>query len=268
MPYNYEAASTSQSSRARSARPATSTGSASRINPSSGPSVAITTEEEAGYSTRDRWAAAQSPAVHTGRRARSKVRFADQTDPALLHPHGRQHRPDSPLSQASSVPSLSHSADMEHDDDLKCPPTPEVKPRELEPEPKSRKSSRSSKSKASMSPAHAAAYSTIDQIFHEFNTLVVAFQHPPELDFVAPVPGSNAVPALAYTAKNRPYLEHIQYLEALQNELDGVSSHNDDGIRKARKAAVIAIEHELDGLKRVQARIWSKVLRQLYSTIT
>jgi hypothetical protein len=96
---------------------------------------------------------------------------------------------------------------------------------------------------------------------HEFDARVVSFQHPRELDFEAPAASSNVVPALSFTAKNRPLFEHVQNLETLQTELDGIESYGDLDIRKARKEAVVMIQHELDGLKRVQARIWSKLVQ-------
>ncbi|KAG9105495.1 hypothetical protein FRC07_009241, partial [Ceratobasidium sp. 392] len=257
MSYTYKAASTS---RAQPSRQATSlSGSTARAYPASAPSVAVTVEDESAY-TRDRWAAAQFPTVQMagGSRSGRGVRFAEQEgSSAYLQPHGRHRRADSPTSQASSVPSLSHSADFEHDDDLKCPPTPEFKPVELAAEGSSKPRS-SKRQTAALPPAHVAAYSTIGQINYELDAYVVAFEYPRDLDFEAPIPGTNAVPTLAYTAKNRPLLEHIQNLEKLQNELDGIESYGDHGIRKARKDVVMKVERELDGLRRIQARIWKK----------
>ncbi|KAG8747092.1 hypothetical protein FRC10_002508 [Ceratobasidium sp. 414] len=237
MSYRYAAASTTSS-----ARP-----SRSHAYSNSGPSV-VATEDGPAFNTRELWATVQAPTVRkAGSSSGRSVRFAEGEMPSS---NGRPRRDSSPASQASSLPSLSHSADPEHDDDVKSPSTPELKPR---------KSCLSKHKSGTLPPAHAAAYSTIDQIVHEFDSYVVAFQHPRELDFGAPAADPNVVPALSFTAKNRPLFEHVQNLETLQTELDGIESYGDQGIRKARKEAVVIIQNELDGLKRVQARIWYKV---------
>ncbi|KAG9073532.1 hypothetical protein FS749_015038, partial [Ceratobasidium sp. UAMH 11750] len=246
MSYSYKAASTSSTSSARAPRQATPP----QYYPTSGPSVASTAQDNSAY-TRDQWAAVQSAPVQSptvismgSPRSSRSVHWAAKLASTSNGHHQPRHRSSSPVSQTSSTPSLSHSADMEHDDDLRCPSTPEMRPREL----KSVLKSPPPKPKAEpLSPAFAAAYSTIGQIKYEVEECLNAFKHPRDLDFVAASSNPNVVPALGFTAKNRPLLEHIQNLEALQAELDDIESYGDHGIRRARKDVVIMIQHEIDG---------------------
>ncbi|KAG8772566.1 hypothetical protein FRC12_002990 [Ceratobasidium sp. 428] len=264
--YRYPAASTSQSSRTGSSRQATSQSSSAartRTHYTKAPSTSTAAEQSSAYTTSDRWAAVQSPPVQESdeiqsptvqimgdERSPRSVRFTE----ASIQPHRSQHRADSPASQGSA-PSLVHSAG-EHDDNLECPPTPELKPTELAPKRSCLKP---------RTPAHNAALSTIEQIAFEVDDNVVAFQPPRDLDFETPAkPTSdiNAVPRLAYTAQTRPLLEHIHKLESLQSELDGIPSYGDAVIRKARKEAGSRIQKELDGLARIQARFWHKQIQR------
>ncbi|KAG8768333.1 hypothetical protein FRC12_005639 [Ceratobasidium sp. 428] len=262
--YRYEAASTSQSSGTGSSRQATSQSSSAsrtRTHYTKAPSVSTAAEQNSAYTTRDRWttvqsspiepAEVQSPTVRMrgGSRSPRSVRFFDE--PALAHaqPCGSQRRADSPASQGSA-PSLVHSVG-EHDDNLECPPTPELKPAELAPK-------RSCLKIRTL--AHEASLSTIAQIVFELGECVVDFEHPRDLDFRTPDPISGA-PRLAFTAKNKPLLEHIQKLEKLQDELDDIESYDDALIRKTRKAAGSQVQQELDGLARIQVRFWHKTQR-------
>ncbi|KAG8734863.1 hypothetical protein FRC10_011347 [Ceratobasidium sp. 414] len=247
MPYNYEAASTTSST----------SPSRGRACFRSGPFVAAT-EDGSVSDTGELWAMVRSStAWKTGSPSFRSVRFADEAAPSC---HSSPRRAGSPASQTSSVPSLSHSVDSEHDDDIKSPSTPEFKPlksclskrRSESRKPESHKSD-------SLPPAYVAAYSTIAQIAHEFDLYVIAFQRPRKLDFETPTAGLNEVPALLFTARNQPLLEHVRNLKSLQIELGGVKSYDDYWILKARTEADLKIQNELDGLKRMRARIWTEV---------
>lgn len=245
MPYNYEAAPAYKSTRHGPTRQATYLPSDQYHTY---PSIAVQSPQD---STRERWHAAQSPTIHTPLSTRPKgVRFASN-DSSHLQPNAHGYRSDTPMSHASygsagSAPSLSHSADGEHEDDIKCPPTPEFRPASLAPE----------EPYAARSPLHTASYAAIDQIVRELDACAQSFQHPRDIDFE---PTSGSTPKLAYTAKNRPVFEQTQRLEKLQGRLDAVESYGDKSVRRARKEAVTMIERELEGMKRIQARIWSKV---------
>ncbi|KAG8734862.1 hypothetical protein FRC10_011346 [Ceratobasidium sp. 414] len=219
----------------------------SRAYSASEPSVAAT-EDGSVSKTNELWATVRDSTIReTDSPSVRSVRFADKEMPSC---HSSPRQDGSPVSQASSLPSLSHSADPEYDGGVECPPTPESKPL---------KSCLSKRRSESPPPPHAAAYSTIGQIVHEFHMYAVAFPHLRELDFEAPTTNLNVVPALSFTARNWPLLVHVQNLEALQTELSGIESYGDHMIHKTRKEAVVMIQNELDGLRRVQARIWYKV---------
>ncbi|KAF8603452.1 hypothetical protein BDV93DRAFT_523233 [Ceratobasidium sp. AG-I] len=257
MSYRYEAASGYQARRARStAQPAPSTSSHYRAAYSAaGPSVSSRGEDNS-HSTRQRWQAAQTPSAHTPVNTRTRgVRFAqpgEAPSSAYLHPNTYPYGSTMPASPNSAymssprAPSLSHSTDGEYEDDMECPPTPEHHPIPLP------------QVDAKVSRSHQAAYSTINQITHEMNSLVRSFQLPHDLEFESAPSDRHAVPKLTFASKNRGLLEQNQKLERLQTRLDAVESHGDSNVRKARKDAVAQIERALEDLKRAQAMVWNK----------
>lgn len=189
-----------------------------------------------------------SPASST-----KEVRFAtpDPESP-YLYPGDRPRTGRSPLSPDSlyfaspNAPSLSYTPDFE-DEMVECPPTPLLKPKPLVPE--------SEPSLFSPNSSTYAAYYEIDCIMHELNQLSRSYHLPTELDFELAPLSSRSAPGLPYTAKNRPFLEHNQKLEKLQERLDAIMSHGDDKLKMSRKAAGAKVRAALDELKRVEAMI-------------
>lgn len=111
----------------------------------------------------------------------------------------------------------------------------------------------------SPSPIHQNAYSAINHVIRELRTCTASFQYPEDLDFETSSPNSQSVPKLAYTPRNRPFLEQLRKLESLQEKLDGIDSHGDQGVRKARKETGAFIERALADMEWAQAMFWDKV---------
>lgn len=110
----------------------------------------------------------------------------------------------------------------------------------------------------SPSPVHYDAYSTIDHVIRELNIYTLSFRYPDDLDFEAPPPNSELVPKLAYTAKNRSFLEQVSKLESLQEKLDGINSHGDKDVRQARKETGALVERALAYMEWAKAVVWDK----------
>lgn len=109
------------------------------------------------------------------------------------------------------------------------------------------------------SPANHDAYTALDQVLRELLRCTLSFQRPDNLDFEASSPNSASAPNLAYTSKNRPFLEQIHKLERLQLKVDAINSHGDLDIRKTRKETISRIDRALADLERIKADIWHKV---------
>ncbi|KAF8603451.1 hypothetical protein BDV93DRAFT_606737 [Ceratobasidium sp. AG-I] len=264
MPYGYEAASGYQARRAKPApQPTPSTSSHHHAAyPAPGPAHV----HESIPSTRERRQTAQAPTTQIPADTRPKgarlARPGENPSPAYLHPGSRSYAPAAPASPHSAympsprAPSLSHSTDGEHEDDVDFLPTPEHPSAPL-PRADTKSTKSKSKAPAPVSSAHQAAYSAIDDITYQMNTLVLSFQVPHDLEFEPAPLDRHTVPKLTFVAKNRGLLDHNQKLESLQAKLDAVESHGDSNLRQARKDAVTEIEHVLDDLKRMQAMVWS-----------
>lgn len=100
--------------------------------------------------------------------------------------------------------------------------------------------------------ASTAAHSEIDQVIHEYNTLVLHFKFPQNLDFATSAEGKY-LPQLTHTPANKGLLEHTHKLEKLLERLDDVQSNGNRGVQRKRKQAVDRLIQELEELKRMQA---------------
>ncbi|EIN05211.1 hypothetical protein PUNSTDRAFT_55110 [Punctularia strigosozonata HHB-11173 SS5] len=108
--------------------------------------------------------------------------------------------------------------------------------------------------------------SSLDEIVNiraSFDSLSSDFHLPEHLDF-SPSPTASRSPSpvsnqpgesegeepLAYTANNRPLHQYTHALGLLLARLDAVESDGDEGVRRARKEAVVVVEHELERVER------------------
>ncbi|KEP49495.1 BAG domain protein [Rhizoctonia solani 123E] len=99
----------------------------------------------------------------------------------------------------------------------------------------------------------APSHSAVQSILFSFASLQSEFTFPTRLDFVS---GSSK---LAYTPNNAPLHGYEHALTGLLTQLDAVESYGDDGVRRARKEAVKAIEKELGRLDGMKAEVWRRI---------
>ncbi|CAE6417012.1 hypothetical protein ACGC1H_002208 [Rhizoctonia solani] len=102
-------------------------------------------------------------------------------------------------------------------------------------------------------PDTAPSHSAVQSVLSSFATLQSDFTFPARLDFVS---GSSK---LAYTPNNAPLHGYEHALTGLLTRLDAVESYGDDGVRRARKEAVKAIEKELERLDGMKAEAWRRI---------
>ncbi|KAF8603478.1 hypothetical protein BDV93DRAFT_606759 [Ceratobasidium sp. AG-I] len=95
----------------------------------------------------------------------------------------------------------------------------------------------------------------VDRIIYDFNTLVLNFKFPSNIDFM-PLQNDKLFPSLAYTPQNKSLLEHKQKLDGVLEKLDGVESHGDEEVRRVRKDAVGRVQKALEVLNQMQAMVW------------
>ncbi|KAF8597063.1 hypothetical protein BDV93DRAFT_527688 [Ceratobasidium sp. AG-I] len=107
-------------------------------------------------------------------------------------------------------------------------------------------------------PINRDAYSAIDEVIRELHMCTLSFQYPDDLDFEVSSPNSLLVPRLAFTSKNKPFLEQVRKLEDLQGKPDKIDSHDDPDIKNARKQTGMRVERALADLEWAQALVWDK----------
>ncbi|CAE6445710.1 unnamed protein product [Rhizoctonia solani] len=98
----------------------------------------------------------------------------------------------------------------------------------------------------------STARKELQKLTYEFNTLILRFKFPSNLEFTNPS-NEGQLPILAHTPASKPLLEHTHKLEKLLEKLDAVESHGDKEIQRMRKQAVERMLSELEGLKRMEA---------------
>ncbi|KAG8724670.1 hypothetical protein FRC09_015814 [Ceratobasidium sp. 395] len=91
----------------------------------------------------------------------------------------------------------------------------------------------------------------IENMVYELNDRVLAFTFPKKLD----IEESSGGPRLAYTPRNRPLLEHREYLERLLTRLDDMPSYGNQRIANARKEAATITNQQLDQLERMEKMV-------------
>ncbi|KAG9086036.1 hypothetical protein FRC06_003310 [Ceratobasidium sp. 370] len=96
-----------------------------------------------------------------------------------------------------------------------------------------------------------ATCSAIEELIYELNDRVLAFMFPKNLDFEETSGG----PRLAYTPRNKPLLEHREYLERLLTRLDDTPSRGNQRIANARKEAATIANQQLDQLERMEKMV-------------
>lgn len=104
----------------------------------------------------------------------------------------------------------------------------------------------------------------VDRIIYDFNTLVLSFKFPSNLDFMSPKDGE-LFPSLAYTPQNKSLLEQKQKLDGVLEKLDGVESHGDEEVRRVRKDAVERVAKALEILNQMQAMVWFNVSPHIFT---
>lgn len=88
----------------------------------------------------------------------------------------------------------------------------------------------------------------IEEMVYELNERVLAFTFPKQLDIEETSNGQR----LAFTSRNKPLLEHREYLERLLTKLDETPSHGSQRISQARKEAAKIANEQLDQLERME----------------
>ncbi|QRV87268.1 hypothetical protein RhiJN_15286 [Ceratobasidium sp. AG-Ba] len=88
----------------------------------------------------------------------------------------------------------------------------------------------------------------IEQMVYELNERVLAFTFPKHLDVEETANGQR----LAYTTRNKPVLEHREYLERLLTKLDETPSHGSQRIVETRREAARIANQQLDQLERME----------------
>jgi hypothetical protein len=104
-----------------------------------------------------------------------------------------------------------------------------------------------------------ATCSAIDDLVYELNARVLAFTFPKALDFEETPDEQDDGPRLAYTPRNRPLIEHSQYLDSLITQLDGIIPNGNPHIITARKEAVKDVLEQLKQLKRMKKMVRDNV---------
>ncbi|EUC61142.1 hypothetical protein RSOL_384320 [Rhizoctonia solani AG-3 Rhs1AP] len=97
-------------------------------------------------------------------------------------------------------------------------------------------------------PSHTA----VQSILSSLTTLQSQFTFPTRLDFE---PNTSK---LGYTPNNAPLHGYEHALTGLLTQLDAVESYGDNGMRRARKEAVMTIERELERLDGIKVEVWKR----------